>query len=164
VSGWFSGAVRVRLLDLGAVGRLSVSGYLLVRRRRRCSLLATGLLILGDWSSNLVDRLGMHTVTAPGRARGAVDFIHLGTPDRNVADFIIIGATTGPVVTTCVAERERPQRGSELPRGLDGVPSTGARAAARCCGRPPDHRRSQCGPAGQNGARPLGGILPTAVG
>jgi lipoprotein signal peptidase len=107
VSGWFSGAVSGRLLDLGAVGLLSVSSFLLARRRRRCSLLATGFLTIGGWSSNLLDRLGMHTVSAPGSARGAVDFIHLGTPYLNVADFIIVGATTGLVVTTSVAGREQ---------------------------------------------------------
>jgi len=34
-----------------------------------------GALVIGGWSSNLLDRLGMHYWTAPGSVRGAVDFI-----------------------------------------------------------------------------------------
>jgi hypothetical protein len=49
--------------------------------------------MLGGWGSNLLDRLGMHYWTAPGRVRGAVDFIHIGGASYNLADFFIIGAT-----------------------------------------------------------------------
>src|SRR5262249_56784726 len=53
-----------------------------------------GGLILGGWTSNILDRLGLHNWTAPGSARGVVDFIPDGTPGRsNTADlFIAIGA------------------------------------------------------------------------
>jgi lipoprotein signal peptidase len=103
VSGWLSGSASGRLLDVVAVGLFTVAGFLLVRRRRRGLVLVTGFLILGGWSSNLLDRLGLHTVTAPGSPRGAVDFIHVGTPYSNVADFIIVGATTVLVVSACAA-------------------------------------------------------------
>jgi lipoprotein signal peptidase len=93
VGGWFSGPVWGPLLDLLNVGLLSLAGVLLVRRRRRTQALVTGALMIGGWGSNLLDRLGMHSVTAPGSVRGAVDFIPLGPPHWNVADFVIIGAT-----------------------------------------------------------------------
>jgi hypothetical protein len=80
------------LLDHLNVGLLSVAGFVLVRRRRRAPVLVAGALMIGGWSSNLLDRLGLHTVTAPGSVRGAVDFIPLGPPHWNVADFVIIGA------------------------------------------------------------------------
>jgi hypothetical protein len=49
--------------------------------------------MLGGWSSNLLDRLGLHFWSAPGSVRGAVDFIHLGARFYNVAD-LFIGAGT----------------------------------------------------------------------
>jgi lipoprotein signal peptidase len=101
VSGWFSGPVSGPLLDLLDVGLLSLAGAILVRRPRRAPGLMAGALMIGGWSSNLLDRLGMHTVTAPGSARGAVDFIPMGGPYLNVADFVIIGATALYLVAVC---------------------------------------------------------------
>jgi lipoprotein signal peptidase len=92
VSGWFSGPVTGAILDLLSVGLLSLAGHLLVRRRRRRVVLVAGALMIGGWSSNLLDRLGLHGATAPGSVRGAIDFIHLGPPYWNLADFVIIGA------------------------------------------------------------------------
>jgi lipoprotein signal peptidase len=103
MSAWFSGKVSGRLLDLGAVGLFTVAGILLARRRRRGLVLVAGFLILGGWTSNLLDRLGLHALTAPGSSRGAVDFIHLGTPYSNVADYIIVGATTVLGLSACAA-------------------------------------------------------------
>jgi lipoprotein signal peptidase len=103
VSGWLSGSASGRLLDVVAVGLFTVSGILLVRRPRRGLVLGAGFLILGGWTSNLLDRLGLHTLTAPGSVRGAVDFIHVGTPYSNVADYIIAGATTVLIVSACAA-------------------------------------------------------------
>jgi lipoprotein signal peptidase len=101
VSEWFSGPVSGLLLDLLNVALLSLAGFLLVRRRRRVVVLVTGALLIGGWSSNLLDRLGMHTVTAPGSVRGAVDFIPLGRPYWNVADFVIMAATALYLVAVC---------------------------------------------------------------
>jgi lipoprotein signal peptidase len=92
VSGWFSSPVTGAVLDLLGIGLLSLAGHLLVRRRRRGAVLVAGALMIGGWSSNLLDRLGLHHATAPGSARGAVDFIHLGPTCWNVADFVIAGA------------------------------------------------------------------------
>jgi lipoprotein signal peptidase len=93
VSGWYSGPITGALLDLLDFGLLSAAAYVLIRRRRPVSVLVPGALVIGGWSSNLLDRLGMHYLTAPGSVRGAVDFIHLGRHYYNVADLFIIGAT-----------------------------------------------------------------------
>ncbi|MCW2677753.1 MAG: hypothetical protein JWR70_2793 [Modestobacter sp.] len=101
LSGWFSGPVTGAILDLLDVGLLSLAGHLLVRRRRRGVVLIAGALMIGGWSSNLLDRLGLHIATAPGSVRGAVDFIHLGRPYWNVADFVIVGATALLLAARC---------------------------------------------------------------
>jgi lipoprotein signal peptidase len=93
VSGWYSGPITGALLDLLDFGLLSAAAYVLIRRPRPVLVLVPGAMVIGGWSSNLLDRLGMHYLTAPGSVRGAVDFIHLGRHYYNVADFFIIGAT-----------------------------------------------------------------------
>jgi lipoprotein signal peptidase len=118
VSGWFSGPVTGAVLDLLSVGLLSLAGHLLVRRRRRGAVLVAGALMIGGWVSNLLDRLGLHRATAPGSARGAVDFIHLGPPYWNLADFVIAGAAMLFLVARCVADRR-----SALGPAPDGVPA-----------------------------------------
>jgi lipoprotein signal peptidase len=115
VGGWFSGPVAGPLLDVLNVGLLSLAGLILVRRRRRALVLVTGALMIGGWSSNLLDRLGLHTVTAPGSVRGAVDFIPLGRPYWNVADFVIMGATALYLVAVC-ARGGRSVRGAAANR------------------------------------------------
>ena len=126
VSAWFSGPVSGPLLDRLDVGLLTLAGIGLVRRRRRAPVLAAGALMLGGWSSNLLDRLGMHTVTAPGSVRGAVDFIPLGRPYCNVADFVIIGATALFLAAMC-APGTRSGRGAAASRHM--TPMTWGRAA-----------------------------------
>jgi hypothetical protein len=49
--------------------------------------------MMGGWGSNLLDRLGMHHLTAPGSVRGVIDFITIGDECYNVADFVIGAAT-----------------------------------------------------------------------
>jgi lipoprotein signal peptidase len=50
-------------------------------------------LIAAGWTSNLLDRFGVHELTAPGSVRGVVDFIPIGAQSRaNVADvWILVG-------------------------------------------------------------------------
>jgi lipoprotein signal peptidase len=93
VSEWVSSPVTGPLIDLLGVGLLSVIGSVLVRRRRRPLLLVAGALMISGWGSNLLDRLGMHALTAPGSDRGAVDFIPLGPVFFNLADVVIAAAT-----------------------------------------------------------------------
>jgi lipoprotein signal peptidase len=66
---------------------------MLSRRAEPAIIWFCSALMIAGWSSNLLDRLGLHHVTAPGSYRGAVDFIHIGPYYFNVADFFIAGAT-----------------------------------------------------------------------
>jgi lipoprotein signal peptidase len=64
-------------------------------------------LMIGGWSSNLLDRLGMHQWTAPRSARGAVDFIPLGSVFFNVADLFIVVGTSLCLLVAAWAPRRR---------------------------------------------------------
>ena len=129
VTGWFSGPVSGPLLDLLNVGLLGLAGFLLVRRRRPALVLVAGALTIAGWGSNLLDRLGLHAVTAPGSLRGAVDFIPLGHPYCNVADFVIVGATALFVVAVVLAVALRLRRGAR-------AAAAGRRSAASARRRP----------------------------
>jgi lipoprotein signal peptidase len=93
VKGWVSDPVWGRLLDLLGLALLTLAGSVLVRRRRPPVLLWAGALMISGWISNLLDRLGMHSLTAPGSSRGAVDFIPIGSVHVNLADAVIAAAT-----------------------------------------------------------------------
>lgn len=90
---WYAGRFTGALLDLADFGLLSVVVLALARWRAPSAVVIPGTLMVGGWGSNLLDRLGLHYWTAPRSARGAVDFIHIGTYLYNVADFYIIGCT-----------------------------------------------------------------------
>src|SRR5882762_335425 len=77
VGGWYANPLVGALLDVLGAALLSIAVLMLMRRRYPAIVRFSGALMLGGWSSNLLDRLGMHYVTAPGSVRGAVDFIHL---------------------------------------------------------------------------------------
>jgi lipoprotein signal peptidase len=68
-------------------------------------------MMIGGWSSNLLDRLGMHYMTAPGSGRGAVDFIPLGLHHYNVADFFIVLGT--PLFILAVSARYLERRAGD---------------------------------------------------
>jgi lipoprotein signal peptidase len=93
VGAWFANPVTGGLLDLVSALVLTTAVLILVRNRYPVVLRTAAALAVGGWSSNLLDRLGMHCVTAPGSVRGAVDFIHVGAYYLNVADFVIVAAT-----------------------------------------------------------------------
>jgi lipoprotein signal peptidase len=93
VSAWYADPATGALLDLLDFGLLGTAVSFLMRRRLPLKVLVPGVLMIGGWSSNLLDRLGMHYWTAPGSVRGAVDFIVIGNHRYNFADFFIIGAT-----------------------------------------------------------------------
>jgi lipoprotein signal peptidase len=94
VDNWCKDRVTGALLDLVAFAVLGIAVSALARRKRPALVLVTGILMIGGWSSNLIDRLGLHRWTAPGSARGAVDFIHLGHFTWNVADLFILAGTS----------------------------------------------------------------------
>jgi lipoprotein signal peptidase len=93
VTGWYANAAGGAVLDILSFGLLIVAVQTLVRFRCPRVIPVSGALMLGGWSSNLLDRLGVHDLTAPGSVRGAVDFVHIGQYYYNIADFFIIGAT-----------------------------------------------------------------------
>jgi lipoprotein signal peptidase len=101
VSGWYSGSLTGPLMDVVSCGLLTVAVIALVRRRRPPVVLVSGALVIAGWSSNLLDRLGMHRVNAPGSARGAIDFIPVGRDLYNVADVVIFVSTTVFLVAVC---------------------------------------------------------------
>ncbi|MDT4912974.1 MAG: signal peptidase [Pseudonocardiales bacterium] len=93
VSGWYSDSTQGAVLDVLAVGFLSVAISLFWRRRQSLPVLVSGCMMIAGWSSNVLDRIGLHDFTAPGSPRGAVDFIPIGVHYYNVADMFIIAGT-----------------------------------------------------------------------
>jgi lipoprotein signal peptidase len=92
IGGWFVAPTTGAVLDLLDLGLLSVGVWVLARWAP-AGVAIPGALMIAGWFSNLLDRLGLHGWTAPGSARGAVDFIHIGGYYYNIADFFIIGFT-----------------------------------------------------------------------
>ncbi|MBO0776187.1 MAG: hypothetical protein J2P34_07715, partial [Actinobacteria bacterium] len=87
-------------------------------RERPGAITVPGALVIGGWGSNLLDRLAMHYLTAPGSVRGAVDFIHIGGINCNLADFFILGAT--PVFLVALGHLGR--RAANWPAAVRTVP------------------------------------------
>jgi lipoprotein signal peptidase len=116
VSGWYSGSLTGPLMDVVSCGLLSLAVIALVRRRRPAVVLVSGALAIAGWSSNLLDRLAMHRVNAPGSARGAVDFIPLHADFYNIADVVILGSTV--VFLAAVCALSRPGRRETVPAVL----------------------------------------------
>jgi lipoprotein signal peptidase len=87
---WFAEPVPGALAN-AVGGALIVLGLaVLVRRPRRPVVTVGGGLLAAGWTSNVLDRVGLHDWTAPGSARGVVDFIPSGGGSRcNLADLWI---------------------------------------------------------------------------
>jgi lipoprotein signal peptidase len=101
ISQWYADPSTGALLDLMDFGLLSAAAFVLIRRRPPAVVLVPGSLMVGGWISNLLDRLGLHYVTAPGSVRGAVDFIPFGPIRYNLADvFIVCGTLLSILVVT----------------------------------------------------------------
>ncbi len=92
VGDWYGAPVAGALLDLLDAGLLCLAVTGLLRRRRPAVVVVLAAVMLGGWCSNLLDRLGLHYLTAPGSVRGAVDFIPLAGTTCNLADLCIVGA------------------------------------------------------------------------
>ena len=93
IGAWYAAPLSGALLDVLDVTLLTTAVLLLTRWRTAASVRVPAILMIGGWSSNVLDRVGLHYWTAPGSARGAVDFIHLGGYYYNIADFFIISCT-----------------------------------------------------------------------
>lgn len=118
VGRWFAEPVPGALLDLLDVGLVIAAVAILARPRRLASVTVCGALMVGGWGSNLLDRLGLHYLTAPGSIRGVVDFISVGAHSYNLADFFIIGATPLFLLAAAylaVRTGDRPAAGAAAP-------------------------------------------------
>jgi lipoprotein signal peptidase len=100
---WFRDPISGAVFDAADTVVLGMAAVLLLRRHRRPYVLVSGSVLLAGWSSNLLDRLGTHYVTAPGSVRGVVDFIPWGGRYWNVADIAIVLGSVGFVVSLAVA-------------------------------------------------------------
>jgi lipoprotein signal peptidase len=133
ISQWYADPATGALLDLMDFGVLSAAALVLIRRRLPALILVPGALMVGGWISNLLDRLGIHHLTAPGSVRGAVDFIPLGSIRYNVADVFIVCGTLLFILAVTVsawstnrsatASRPPPTRHSGRRAWLSGVSS-----------------------------------------
>src|SRR5947209_8778788 len=93
VGAWYDHPVTGALLDVLDCVLLLIALFILLRRPRRALALVAGALTIAGWSSNVLDRLGLHYWSAPGSERGTIDFIPLGNHHYNVADFFIFSGT-----------------------------------------------------------------------
>ena len=107
VNVWFAGSSSGAALDVVDTVGLCAAGLALVRVPRRPAVLVSAALMIAGWGSNLLDRLGLHGLTAPGSVRGAVDFIRVGRLQVNVADLVITAATAALVVLVVRSRRTR---------------------------------------------------------
>src|SRR5689334_19903742 len=98
VGAWYAAPLPGALLDLVGVVVLGVVLQALLRGYQPAAIQLSGTLTVSGWSSNLLDRLGLHRLSAPGSVRGAVDFIPIGENLYNIADFVIGAGTLGFVV------------------------------------------------------------------
>jgi hypothetical protein len=102
IGAWFRDPVRGAALDVIDFAVLLGAWLVLGHRRRPPAVVFCSALMLAGWTSNLLDRLGLHYWTAPHSVRGVVDFIPWQRRYWNVADLVIIAGTAGLAVTTVV--------------------------------------------------------------
>lgn len=81
----FASSLSGALTDMAGVLILTTTAILTVRRCRDRLLWWAAALNIAGWTSNLLDRLGLHWVTAPGSRRGTLDWLY----GYNVADLVI---------------------------------------------------------------------------
>ena len=88
-------AVVGSIADLLLLGALAWAARRLLDRPRDPYVLVGWVGALAAWLSNLLDRFGLHRITAPGSARGTVDWIPIaagsGSP-MDLADLVILAA------------------------------------------------------------------------
>ena len=113
---WFAAPTAGAIADGAGAVLVAVGVAVLLRRRRRPTVLLGGALVAAGWTSNLLDRFGLHEWTAPGTVRGVVDFIPTGGGSRsNLADaWIALGALLLAGAVVAAARRRRGSADGEL--------------------------------------------------
>ncbi|MCW2529619.1 MAG: Lipoprotein signal peptidase, partial [Pseudonocardiales bacterium] len=84
--------------DVALAASLGWLGFRLLHRRRGWSVVLAASALLGGCTSNLLDRFGLHRVTAPGSARGVINWVSLGgraSSPLNIADLVCLAGATG---------------------------------------------------------------------
>lgn len=130
VGSWYCGDLSGALLDLLSTQVLALGLFALLRRPRSLAALLGGAGMISGWASNLGDRLGLHLITAPGMARGAIDFLHYGRTAYNVADVCIVAGTV--LLGLALCRRHRPHAQAQV-----------AGASAAPAGQPRPWRRAR---------------------
>src|SRR3954452_14529622 len=103
---WFAAPTAGAVADAVGAALVLVGVTFLLRRPRRPAVLFGAALVAAGWTSNLLDRFGLHELTAPGSVRGVVDFIPTGGGSRsNLADGWIAGGVAVLLVTATTARR-----------------------------------------------------------
>ena len=113
---WFAAPTAGAVADAAGALLVLAGVAVLLRRPRRPAVLLGGALVAAGWTSNLLDRFGLHEWTAPGTVRGVVDFIPTGGRSRsNLADgWIALGVLVLVVmlVARLIAAAASRRRGS----------------------------------------------------
>jgi lipoprotein signal peptidase len=87
---WFAEPGPGAAANVVGLGLVAAGLAVLLRCPRRREVLMAGAFVAAGWASNLLDRFGLHRWSAPGSARGVVDFVPSGGVSRcNVADLWI---------------------------------------------------------------------------
>jgi lipoprotein signal peptidase len=136
VRAWFADPTMGAVAD-GIGAALVATGLAwLLRRPRPLTALTGAALVAAGWTSNLLDRFGLHTWTAPGSLRGVVDFIPSGGASKsNLADCWITLGMIMLVGAAVVAAFRRPDDGAGEERaGKEGGGTEGAARASLASG------------------------------
>jgi lipoprotein signal peptidase len=109
---WFAEPVPGAVANVVGLGLIAAGLVVLLRRPRRTAVTIGGGLVAAGWTSNLLDRFRLHEWSAPGSARGVVDFIPSGGTSRcNIADlWIAVG-----VILLAIAMVQRRRAGQRNP-------------------------------------------------
>lgn len=106
---WFAEPVPGAAANIVGLVLVVAGVAVLLRRPRRLEVIVAGALVAAGWTSNLLDRFGLHRWSAPGSARGVVDFVPSGGVSRcNVADLWIAAGML--MLAAALVRRRRARR------------------------------------------------------
>jgi lipoprotein signal peptidase len=107
VRAWFADPTAGAVADAAGAALVLLGLVWLLRRPRPLGVLVGAGLVAAGWTSNLLDRFGLHAWSAPGSVRGVVDFIPTGGVSKsNIADgWISLGTLVLGVAAAQAARR-----------------------------------------------------------